>query len=129
MGRDHDGTSDDQPRPDGRGRSEAVDLVSLPLLADTEGLEYDHTSNSYRITFDWRSADPSEAVIHAVAAVSDRDATELEPLYAAVEPDALDRLVTSMASVSSTGGSVAFTFEGHQVHLTSDGLVSIAPRP
>jgi hypothetical protein len=40
------------------------------------------------------------AVIEAVAAVSDRDATDLPPLYESIDPDALNILFDPVASPS-----------------------------
>jgi len=61
----------------------------------------------------------SERVVQAVATTSNADPLELPPLYDAVDPDALDALVTGIAD-----GKVTFTYAGYEVTLTSDGAVT-----
>lgn len=65
----------------------------------------------------------SVRVIRTVADATDRDASELPPLYGAVDPDALDALVEGMAD-----GEVSFTYAGQDVTVTSSGHVSCADR-
>jgi len=62
----------------------------------------------------------SERVIEAVATTSNADPLELPPLYDAVDPDALDALVTGIAD-----GKVMFAYAGYEVTLTSEGAVTI----
>lgn len=68
----------------------------------------------------------SSAVIRAVAAASDEDPTEMDTLYSAVDPDALDALCG--ASGSGPGGNrvtIEFDFNGHRVRLTGDGEIFV----
>lgn len=78
---------------------------------------------------DWSDGtEISASVIHAVAAVVDREPTTLEPLYDAVDPDALDQLFRSRRT--GTGGSrlvVSFPFNGCHVTVEADGTISIGP--
>ena len=46
-----------------------------------------------RSEFDWTDVAPSTAVIEVIAEAAGRDPIALEPLYASVDPEALDRLV------------------------------------
>lgn len=62
----------------------------------------------------------SERVIQAVATTSSADPLELPPLYDAVDPDALDSLVTEM-----TDGEVVFAYAGYEVTVRSDGTIMV----
>lgn len=66
----------------------------------------------------------SVQVIQTVADATDRDASELPPLYGDIDPDALDALVEGM-----TEGEVSFTYAGHDVTVTSSGFVSCEGHP
>lgn len=65
---------------------------------------------------------PSDAVVAAVAAVTDRDPLSLPPLADAIDPDALDGL---FATATGPGGRVAFAFAGFDVVVTGDGGVGV----
>lgn len=69
-----------------------------------------------------RSEPPSIAVVEAVAAITDRKATEVPSLYDYIDPDALDTAVES----GSTGDavSVSFVYDGLNV-LVSDTHVTV----
>lgn len=62
----------------------------------------------------------SERIVQDVAKSANRDALELPPLYGAVDPDALDRLVTEMAD-----GEVSFTYAEHEITVTSGGTIHV----
>lgn len=71
----------------------------------------------------------SEAVVRAVAAVSDRNTAgedpddRLDPLYDAVDPDALDALFRRVDD--SRTGAVEFAYCGYRVTVDSTGLVTV----
>ena len=68
---------------------------------------------------------PSQAVVKRVAACEEVDQTELAPLYGAIDPDALDRLVeTSRHNESAL--QITFTYHGYDVTVTGDGVVHLA---
>jgi len=54
---------------------------------------------------------PSMALVSLVAAVTNTDPVDLEPLYNAIDPEALDSLCTPDASFSS----IEFEYVGHTV--------------
>ena len=68
----------------------------------------------------------SEAVITAVAALAGTPPADLEPLYEAVEPDALDSLVDH-ARRADVGGTheLWFAYAGYDVGVRSDGRIQI----
>ena len=82
----------------------------------------------------------SQGVIAAVSAVTGvapvgswpKDAEgvpALDPLYDAIDPDALDSLFANPADGSTRpGGRVTFTYHGHRVSARGDGRV-IVERP
>ena len=64
---------------------------------------------------------PSTAVIEAVAAAEGCDPQDLaSPLYAHVDPDALDSFVDSPAETC-----VRFQYHGYQVRVEGDGGVTV----
>jgi hypothetical protein len=75
-----------------------------------------------------RDESPSMAVVSAVAAATNTDPTEIEPLYESIDPDALDYLVRG-GSRSRRGfdGCVSFTVAGCSVVVHGDRKVVAKP--
>lgn len=72
---------------------------------------------------------PSEAVIRAVAVASGESPLEMDPLYPAVDPDALNALCgDSTTGPRGDGVTVEFEFNGHRVRVSSGGEVRILGR-
>ena len=74
---------------------------------------------------------PSQAVIEAIAAREGVDVTDVEPpayepLYAVVNPEALDRLFEPTAD--STTARVVLEYEGYDITVFSDGRVDVSDR-
>ena len=67
---------------------------------------------------------PLHAVVSAVAEAEDVDPVELPPLYNAIDPDALNALVTSDSSTVST---VTFQYAGYAVVVRGEGKVEVQP--
>ncbi|WP_225335813.1 HalOD1 output domain-containing protein [Halomicrobium urmianum] len=68
-------------------------------------------------TLEYRQGDDEplvDAVLAAVCDATGRDATDLPPLYSAVDPDALESLIES-------GGEAAVAFEYGAHHVLVDG--------
>lgn len=63
---------------------------------------------------------PSLAVVLAVSAALDADPDQLDPLYDAVDPDALDRIFQQ-----GTVGHVNFEWAGCEVVITGDSTVLV----
>lgn len=68
---------------------------------------------------------PSETVIAAVADLTGTDPLSLEPLYAAVDPDALDALFPT-THVGEERGHVTFTYHGCEIVVAADGTVQVS---
>ena len=82
---------------------------------------------SYVATFD-PDADEraSDTIVTAIATLRDEDAAALEPLYEAVDPDALNTLVEHARRVEDAGThELWFTYEGFDVGVRTDGEIRI----
>lgn len=63
-----------------------------------------------------------EAIVRKIASLEEIDPIELEPpLYDAIDPDALQRLLQSSEAVET----VRFTYAGWVVDVRGDGRVSV----
>ena len=69
----------------------------------------------------------TETVITAVADAKGVDPLELEPLYSAVDPDALNSLFSADAGSLESNLEVRFTMSGCQVVVRGDGEVVVTP--
>ncbi len=97
----------------------------MPSTDDTTG-EPAADELEFATTFDPDDESASEAVVTAVAAVRGSKPTALEPLYAAVDPDALDSLVDHADRVDTAGSHrVWFTYEEFDVGVRTDGEIRI----
>ena len=68
---------------------------------------------------------PSQAVVERVAGCEGVDHTELVPLFDAIDPDALDRLVERSQGKTSVP-RITFIYHGYEVTVTGDGVVHLA---
>lgn len=79
---------------------------------------------TYTTHCDWEAtADPSAAIVRAVAIATGTEPTNLRPLYEAVDPDALDRFLTR----GSGPRSLSVRFEACNVTVSSDGRLTVVP--
>lgn len=84
----------------------------------------------YCLRSDWgRSDGPSEAVVEAVAAVTDRDPTTVPPLYYWVDTDALDGLLTHDGADAAAEVHVSFGYDGVDVVVDSTGGLEVCVPP
>ena len=61
-----------------------------------------------------------------IADASGQDPTALEPLYASVDPDALDRLVQGNGLAQNERMlSISFSFAGYTVGVQSNGIIEL----
>lgn len=75
--------------------------------------------------FDPLEDDPSIAVVEAVADAADTDPSDLQTLHAAVDPDALDALLSSTA-LRGEFCRLTFHYAGYEVSVFDHGLVTVA---
>ena len=99
---------------------------STPIQPFVDGGSYDPATGTYHVHFD-EDVDADAVVVtivSAVAAVTDRDLTAMPPLYAAVDAEALTRLVTSSRDRPI---DVRFQYVGCHVTVSSGGDVVVEP--
>lgn len=81
-----------------------------------------------RQRFDWTETKPSTAVVDVVATALGVALTDVEPLYNAVDPDALDRIVVDPVGDRDTAAvEVSFTFADREVTVEGAGAVVVEP--
>lgn len=85
-------------------------------------IDRDQRTGTYRVRPD--DLTPSTAIVMAVAAITDRDENEIEPLSSVISPDALDALfATRLDGTERRGGQVSLRFAGFDVTVTEGELV------
>lgn len=85
-------------------------------------------NETVRAQYDWSSTAPSMGVIETLAVALGREEATLEPLFDAVDPDALDAFFQSKAATTSeTDSVVSFTTAGRRVTVRSGGGVVVRP--
>lgn len=68
----------------------------------------------------------SMTVVTAVAKAAEADPTELPPLYEAVDPDALDKLLGGgLGRSGGQDGYLTFTYAGYSVTVHADGEIVV----
>lgn len=69
----------------------------------------------------------SERVVAAVGRERDADPTDLDPLYDAVDPEAIDDLFPVAADAAGDPvREFTFTYEGYVVRIAQDGTVGLS---
>ena len=80
-------------------------------------------TETYHAYHNWESSAPLLlTIIEAVAAVTGREPTALEPLYSVLDPDALDAL---MDSARETNVQITFTYEACAVSVAASGDIVV----
>lgn len=73
------------------------------------------------VRHDWRESDqPSMVVVEAVAAATDRPATDLPPLQGTLDADALDTLLNGQSSVT-----ISFRYADTAVSVDGGGRIEV----
>lgn len=94
---------------------------------DTRPTERDETFRVQRKALyhtNWTGEESlATTIVRAVASVSNRETTELEPLYDTVDPEALETCVTSLCESSDC--AVTFVYAGYEIRIDGDGLVTL----
>ena len=89
-----------------------------------DGVSYDPATDRYHSYHDWTvDGSISTSVIEAVATVTEKAPTDVEPLYEVVDPDALDSLVTSLRDAGH--GTVLFALSGWEVSVKASGEIEL----
>ena len=87
-----------------------------------------HEETTARRTFDWTETKPSAAVVEVVSNALRATPTDVEPLYTAVDPDALDKLLSDPdGRRDSTAVVVSFMFADRRVTVEGTGTIVAEP--
>ncbi len=89
-----------------------------------EAVEHPPGSGSVRTQFDQEKTPASMAIIATLANLLDTDPIAMDPLYSAVDPDALDALF-GVRNGTTGEFHVTFTHEGHAITVYSSGMITI----
>lgn len=94
---------------------------------DETSIEYDTNSETYRFDSNREKEPVSVAVVRAVSAVVNTPIAELDPLYEAINPDALNLLYESRhdGAPRRGGGKTIFTFNDCDVTVHADGEIEV----
>lgn len=92
---------------------------------DDRNVEYEVENGTYRTSYDPSSESPSVRLLEAVGAIRDEDPTDLDPLDAYVDPDALDAVFEPTRFSPGSHGSLSFVYEGLLVVVHSDGEIEL----
>lgn len=61
---------------------------------------------------------PSDAVLSTVSAFSDTPVVELDPLYLAIDPEAMDSVLET-----ASDGSISFSYHGFEITVTNGEVI------
>lgn len=86
------------------------------------------TDEAVRVHFDPAADAASMAVVDAVAEAASVDATDLPPIHSAIDPDALDALLSS-ATANDESCRLAFRYDGYDVSVFEHGVVTVVETP
>ncbi|WP_415383466.1 HalOD1 output domain-containing protein [Halosimplex sp. TS25] len=93
-----------------------------------EPIEYDDETDVYQAGFDSGEIPPSHAVVKIVSEIGETQPTDFEPLYSAIDPQALDRLCTRHPLDSQEGDCVVeFAYLDYRVRVKSYGYIEVQP--
>lgn len=94
----------------------------------TDSAVTDNEPITQPILADWRDYDSlSTAIVEAVAAATDREPTDLPPLYESIDTDALDAIAAGWTANTDRRDYVSFAFAGVDVAVESDGGIEVRP--
>ncbi|WP_224449609.1 HalOD1 output domain-containing protein [Haloprofundus salilacus] len=90
-------------------------------------ISYDPEREQYSVKFSRTRDAPSIELIVAIAEIEGRDTDDIEPLYEAIDPDALDAIFQQDSETTAErNGRLSFVFNGRDVTVWSDGRIDIS---
>lgn len=96
-------------------------------IDDTSPGEFE-VASSLLAEFDPETDSATEAIVMTVAGHAGIRPNALEPLYSVVDPEALDRIIRSVAARSSPGNAeIIFRYQGYTISAYSHGAIEVAP--
>lgn len=85
-------------------------------------------ASSLLAEFDPETDSATETIVMTVAGHAEVGPNALDPLYSVVDPEALDRIIRSVAARSTPGNAeIIFRYQGYTVSVHSHGVIEIAP--
>lgn len=94
----------------------------------TDDVRSDGETGVVRAEFDWGKIAPSTAIVETLAVAMDREPTAIQPLYHAVDPDALDAFLrTDGKRTDDAATVVSFPMASYEVVARATGVVVIRP--
>ena len=88
----------------------------------------ENTAVESTLLHDSANKTPSHLVVDAVAEAEGVDPTDLDPLFTAIDPDALDALFDpqlKVGGVADADASVQFQYSGYRVRVSAAGRVTL----
>ena len=99
-----------------------------PVEPDLPNLQYESETDSFLYTGDSRRWSMSEAVVSSVSFVTDRDPLDLPPLYSAIDPDALDALLSPIGHQTPDRSlTVSFEYAGCWIVIQDQSRLRVRP--
>lgn len=93
-----------------------------------ETIAYDPETETHRLAYDTTATPPSLAVAVALESITGREHTD--PLYDAIDPDALDVVLTAPGGDGTADHrSIGFTASGFRITVSSRGHLEVRPAP
>ena len=95
--------------------------------SDSQTITYDETTDSYRVSVTSNDSIPiSITIIQAIAAISERNPLDLDPLTGYIDPDCLEGLFDGTPVTPVSHPTVSFSYLEYQVTVKSPSEVRIS---
>ena len=109
--------------PTGKAKAELFWESGMDIF---ESYTHEPEEATHHFLFDATCVTPSMALIRAVAHAADADLLDLPPLYSAIDPDALNDLLSRWHAMEGDI-RVELTYANHQVDIRSYGSIEVRP--
>jgi len=98
---------------------------SVDRHSELDRINYDPTTDTYHAQCDWEGPNSSYVtIVETVSAATGQEPTSIEPLYSALDPEALELL---LYTGRDSNVHITFTFEECTVSVTGHGEVVVEP--
>ncbi|WP_440991701.1 HalOD1 output domain-containing protein [Haloarchaeobius baliensis] len=99
-----------------------------PVEPDLPNLLYEPETESFRYSGEDDRWSMSEAVVSSVSVATERDPLDLPPLYSAIDPDALDALLSPVGhQIPSRSITVSFEYAGCWIVIQDQSRIRVRP--
>ena len=105
-----------------------VSELDVGSIDRSEAVDYSPETDTYRASFGGSTESVSMAVVSTVAVVTETEPTAMPTLNAAIDPEALDRMVQRRNRASTANDfHVSFEYAGCTVTVHSYGIIAVRP--